>query len=164
MGGARNTVQSWLDTITEEYLDSNPQLCIASAWVRLLSGDLEAVEPKLIDAERLLADQGQDAGDVQAMRREMDAIRAYYARNQGDLSRTIELSLKALEQLPEDDLLARSCLGLNLGYAHWLDGDVRVAERESMRKPALLASRLTMTIHPCSQLAAWRKHRCFRAV
>ena len=130
MAGARNTVQSWLDTIPEEYLDSNPRLCIAGAWVRLLSGDLGGVEPKLIDAERLLADQGQDVGEAQAMRREMDAIRAYYARNQGDLSRTIELSFKALEQLPEDDFLARSCLGLNLGYAHWLNGNVRAAERE----------------------------------
>src|SRR5215211_6760037 len=52
------TVRRWLEALPAELVGSRPRLCLAQAYGALLSGRLEAVEPRLADAERALADRG----------------------------------------------------------------------------------------------------------
>jgi LuxR family maltose regulon positive regulatory protein len=54
---------------------------------------------------------------------------ANLARTRGDLPRTIELSRRALDCLPETDLIDRSLLALNLGLAYWHTGQNDAAEK-----------------------------------
>ena len=45
----------------------------------------------------------------------------------GDDRRTIELSQRALSLLPQSDLVSRSVVALNLGFAHWSSGHLAEA-------------------------------------
>jgi len=51
------------------------------------------------------------------------------ARTRGDLPRTIDLSRRALECVPESDLIDHSLLALNLGLAYWHTGQNDAAEK-----------------------------------
>ena len=86
---------------------------------------LDTVEPWLQDAERELGAK-EETGSILG---EVAACRAYQARLQGDVPRTVELSRRALRVLPEDDPVLRGVTLLNLGIAHRMSGDVEAAGR-----------------------------------
>jgi LuxR family maltose regulon positive regulatory protein len=111
------TLQGWLDVLPQEVLQSRPRLGIAHAWALAVSGQWEAVESCLADV------------DIQQVQGETAAIRAYVAIRQGDVTRTIELGLQALEQLPEEDMFLRAVVAIDLGVAYSSKGDPAAAER-----------------------------------
>src|SRR3712207_5246337 len=129
----------WLEALPEELVRSRPRLSVAYAIAALFGGRLDAVEPLLRDAERMLGDSpGLSSG--RTIERELVGwladvpscvaiIRGDLARMRGDAPRAIELSRQALAHLPEDGTYLRSKAIWNLGVSSWMRGDLVAAEQ-----------------------------------
>ena len=52
------TLRRWLSTLPVEVLRARPRLCLAQGFNAVVSGQVEAIEPLLDDAERALAATG----------------------------------------------------------------------------------------------------------
>jgi LuxR family maltose regulon positive regulatory protein len=107
------TFLGWVDELPDELVRDRPALCVFQAWALLLAGrPLDAVEARLQDAAR------SEALDKTA------ALRALLALYRGQIPRASELSRRALERLPEDDLFLRNLATWILGLSHLVDGDL----------------------------------------
>ena len=107
----------WLNILPREVLLARPRIGITRAWALAVSGKWEAVESCLADL------------DIQQVQGEAAAIRAYVAIRQGDVVRTIELGLQAIEQLPEEAMFLRAVVALDLGVAYSIKGESAAAEQ-----------------------------------
>jgi LuxR family transcriptional regulator, maltose regulon positive regulatory protein len=134
--GEATLLLNWLEALPEELLRSRPQLCIPCAWARLLTGQLEGAELCVQDLERMVdADLPPDRNEVPSSNEEVAAvsgeaaaIRAFIVRTRGDVSRSLELSRRALGLLREDNFTLRGIVALNLGGAYSMSGDLAAAE------------------------------------
>jgi len=97
-------------------------ICVYHAWALLLTGQLDAVEPRLQQAERVLEASPEDGlpGDIAT-------IRTYSAALHGGVERTIELARLALERLTPSKQGVRGVVFFALGGAHMVQGDIAVA-------------------------------------
>ena len=120
------TVSRWLEAMPEDFVRSQPWLCIFKAWMVRRAGRLDAVEQLVQDAERALESESapiaSDA-DLQAIRANIATLHAYMAIFNGEISRAIELSHQALELFPPDHLI-RGVTSVTLGLAYRMKGDL----------------------------------------
>jgi LuxR family maltose regulon positive regulatory protein len=117
------TISRWLTALPEDLVRARTELCILYAWILVLTGQSDAVESRLQDAEKNLALQSASAESEDALGH-IAAVRAYAATHEGDATRAIVLAREALERLPGDDLAVRSIISFTLGSAYLLTGDV----------------------------------------
>jgi LuxR family maltose regulon positive regulatory protein len=115
------TLLKWMRALPDEHVRARPDLCINYSWALILTGQLEAAESYLGEAERVAQDEHALLGDI-------ISAQAYIARAQGDDRRTIELSQRALSLLPSDALNERCVVAVNLGIAHWTSGNLPESE------------------------------------
>jgi LuxR family maltose regulon positive regulatory protein len=130
--GETGRLLMWLAALPDELVRRRPRLCLFHAWALLLSGQFPAVESRLEDLEKSLAqerDKGIETVEIRGLRGQVAAIRARLARIHNDLPSSIELCLQALEYLPPEDVFLRGVISLNLGLAHWQSGDISAASR-----------------------------------
>jgi LuxR family maltose regulon positive regulatory protein len=120
--GEVTTLVGWLQALPDEVVHARPRLCLECSWPLILTGQLDAAESYLGQAEQAAQDDAAFLGGIVA-------AQAYIARTRGDARRTIELSQRALTLLPQDDLSSRSIVALNLGLAHWHRGHLAEAEQ-----------------------------------
>jgi LuxR family maltose regulon positive regulatory protein len=132
------TFRRWLQALPAELVRSRPRLCLAQAYGALLSGRLEAVEPLLADAERALADSGDQpyepsAGRAVSLLANLPAAitlaPAMLARERGDAERTAAFAQQALTQLTDADRTLRHFARYYLAMADWLRGRLPEAEQ-----------------------------------
>ena len=125
-------VLRWLGTLPDDLVRRRPQLCLLRAWGLVHSGELEEAEASLADAEGALR-LGGGVGDAEpsdeerTMLGETYIIRARMAAMREEAALTTELSNKALEVLPEDELHLRGDVALDLGHAQCSGGDLAAA-------------------------------------
>ncbi len=120
MRGEFITLLDWLDALPDSLLAASPRLCAYHALVLILGGrPLEQVEDKIKKATR-----ADPAGLVTG---EITLLKAILAVMAGDGQRGYELSMAALELLPEKDRFFQSLLFRNLATVYKLTGDVRAA-------------------------------------
>ena len=100
----------------------------------MVSGDLDAVEPRLDDAERALAavPEGSappwaDTDDLRTLPAIIAVYRASLAQARGDVAGTAEHARRALDLAGPNDHLARGSAAGFLGLAAWASGDVSSA-------------------------------------
>jgi LuxR family maltose regulon positive regulatory protein len=123
------TILRWLSKLPDELVNKRPWLCVARAWACLLSGNMDAVDSLLHDAEVGLSETTPETFlDYPRIVGHLETIRAVIARWQGDYNRSIELSLSAFEDLPEESMRVHSALSLNLGTAYAAVGDLESAK------------------------------------
>ena len=120
--GEVTTLAGWIQALPDEVVRARPRLCYEYSWPLILTGQLNAAEAYLGQAEQAAQDDAAFLGEIVA-------AQAYIARTRGDDRRMIELSQQALTLLPQDDLSSRSIVALNLGLAHWHRGHLAEAER-----------------------------------
>jgi LuxR family maltose regulon positive regulatory protein len=127
---------AWMRSLPEPVLRRSPVLSIVSAWSRLMSGDLEAAENRLDDAERALAAGAQDADlaavwadteDLRTAPATISVYRASVAQARGDVAGTVRHARHALDLARPEDHLVRGAGGGFLGLAAWAAGDVQQA-------------------------------------
>ena len=133
--GELRTLQRWLERLPQAVTRTRPRLSLDLAWALLWSARVDAIEPRLQDAEHAITSL-PEAGRT-AMRGEIAAIRAELARQRGEVATAIALARQALEDLPQDDRLARGATTGLLGQAQLLSGDAIAASHAFSEAVAL---------------------------
>jgi LuxR family maltose regulon positive regulatory protein len=139
------TLLSWLKMLPDELVHSRPVLSVGHAWAFLASGDLDAAEARLRDAERGMQKAVEQSnaskqapaaatGTVYASEAEFRRLpasiavyRAAHAQAVGDVSSAVQYARRALDLVPEDDQLGRGAATALLGLASWASGDLETA-------------------------------------
>ena len=131
------TLRRWLSTLPAEVLRARPRLCLAQGFNAVVSGQVEAIEPLLDDAERAFAATGSQppeppvgpAGGVLAnVPAGIAFLRAELARLRGDAAHAVDWDRQARAQLGESDYFLRTLVRANLAGADWLSGQLGQAE------------------------------------
>jgi LuxR family maltose regulon positive regulatory protein len=119
------TLLSWLDALPADLVPSRPRLGVLWAWALAYAGRLGRVEMCLADV------------DLEPVRGEVAAVRAFVAGVRGDVPRAIELARQASKDLSEDNLPLRGIVAQILGIAQWNSGDLTGANRAMVEAIAL---------------------------
>ena len=131
--GQLATLVRWLEALPAEVIRAWPWLSIARAWVLAYSGDLAAVEPVLLDAERALPDlptlqtDRHRHNEREHIAGQIAAIRSYCALLAGDIPRGMYQAREALQCLPDDDLRGQAFTALLLGAMLFESGEIAAA-------------------------------------
>jgi len=133
----------WVKTLPEELIRARPVLNVWYAYALLGSGELEAAEARLKDAERWLAAPDTMKAQLETPAVEMVVVdkeqfkslaaaiavgRAYLAQAFGNIPDTVRYASRVLE-LPEADPFRHSQAAMLLGMAYWASGDLEAAGR-----------------------------------
>jgi LuxR family maltose regulon positive regulatory protein len=166
--GEHTKLRRWLAGLPAGLLHSNPHLCIIHAWDLFTSGQQEAAEQSLLAAEQALVSADHRPATAAStdppklpeseeiiLQGRAAAIRAFLAFYRGDIDKTSQFSLRALELLPKQDLTWYSTATVALGDAYACTGELEAAFR--VRSKALRASHaagnLYMTLISSMKLA-----------
>ena len=119
-------LRRWIEQLPESFILARPDLCVYHAWALNFTHQIDAIEPRLQNAESALAASSQQtSSDILG---QIAAIRAFNARRRSDLALSSELCQVALRLLPDDNLIARSIASVNLGINHYFTGNFLAAE------------------------------------
>jgi LuxR family maltose regulon positive regulatory protein len=124
----------WLKALPDETVRRSPVLSVFFGYMLMVSGDLDAFEPRLDDAERALAAAPDASATPWAKTEELRTLpatialyRASLAQARGDVAGTAEHARHALALAGPGDHLARGGAAGFLGLAAWANGDVSSA-------------------------------------
>jgi len=109
------TFHGWMEKLPEELVLARPSLCIYHTWALLMGGHpLKRVKARLsnLDESSTLV-QGK-----------ANALRAFVAAFQGQMSTAFGLTRQALEQLPEEDIFLRGIAIWNQGFYYLVKGQL----------------------------------------
>jgi len=116
MRGEVATFLRWVSALPDELVHARPSLCVFYAWMLLMRGQpLKVIESFLRNADR--------GDEITASR--VTALRGLMAGFRGQVGRAVELSRRALEQLPEEDQFVRT-------FATWLLRTLQLVGGEGM--------------------------------
>ena len=122
----------WLESLNQDTLQSRPFLCIVRAWIAISHGQFDEAEGWAQAAEAALAEAGWQRDYLNAqgathrwMQGNIDAVRSTATSG----AERISLARRALENLPDGDVLLRSIIALNLGEAYAGHDDVAAARQ-----------------------------------
>ncbi|WP_458778736.1 LuxR C-terminal-related transcriptional regulator [Arthrobacter sp. D3-16] len=135
------TLRGWLSSLPDFTVRGNPVLSVFYAWMMLTAGDLDAVEQRLNDAERGLAETSRDGERMRDLVNGLNAgseefrsvpvtiavYRAALAQAVGDVAGTAAHARRALELCGPGDHLSRAAAAGFLGLAAWAHGDLDTA-------------------------------------
>jgi LuxR family maltose regulon positive regulatory protein len=126
--GEHTTVSGWINALPDSLVREHPYLCVFHAWALQLTGQFEATEARLLDAEEALANlyQENDA-DADTIRGYIHSHRAYLTFIRGEHAKTINYARQALEQLPPEATVIRTQTALYLGVAYRFQGEFQAA-------------------------------------
>lgn len=119
------TLRSWLILLPQETIRTNPGLSLVAGWVKLFSGQIDAVGDHLRNAEEGIANCPME--DRQIMDGHLTALRAYLARSRGELDRSIQLSRQSIALLPAEETLIKGSTTLNMGFCYLSLGEIEYA-------------------------------------
>jgi LuxR family maltose regulon positive regulatory protein len=130
-----STLLDWFEALPDEVLRRRPVLSAVYGSVLLAMGKLEDVDARLRDAERWL-ETTETAGMVVVDEAEFRHLpgsiavwRAGLALVRGDLAGTVSYARRALDLLPEENLLERGGATALMGLAFWAGGDLEAAHQ-----------------------------------
>jgi len=139
-----STWLGWVKTLPEELVHARPVLTVWYAYALLGSGEMEAAEARLKDAERWLdtpADMRErpespaagmvvvDEAEFHRLPGMIALLRAAQALARGDMPETMKHARRVLDLAPEDDHLMLGGAASQLGLAAWASGDLDAARR-----------------------------------
>ncbi len=126
---------NWARSLPDELIRARPVLSVWHAYALLGSGELEAAEARLTDAERWLEPgPGQptvvvDQEQLRSLLATIAVARAYNAHSLGDVPGTVKHAQRVLELLPEGDHVRREQAIALMGMTCWANGDLQAADR-----------------------------------
>ena len=143
-GRQEATLRRWLNALPDDLFEARPVLAVGWVAMRLVRGEAEGVEARLLQAERWLepGPQAPDGStgrstdlivvDEAAFRRLPGAVSVYrtaLAMAHGDVTGTIAHAQRVLDVISADDHLERGSAEGFLALAHWTRGDLEAANR-----------------------------------
>ena len=124
----------WLKALPDDTVRRSPVLGVFYGYLLMVSGDLDAFEPRLDDAERALAAIPEGSALPWAKTEELRTLpatiavyRASLAQARGDMAGMAEHARRAFGLAGPSDHLARGGAAGFLGLAAWVQGDVSSA-------------------------------------
>ena len=121
----------WLKALPDENVRRSPVLSVFFGYMLMVSGDLDAFEPRLDDAERALAAIPDGSAPPWAETEELRTLpatialyRASIAQARGDVAGTARHARRALDLAGPGDHLARGGAAGFLGLVSWAQGDL----------------------------------------
>jgi LuxR family maltose regulon positive regulatory protein len=120
----------WVKKLPDKLIRTRPVLCTQIAQAFTDTGELEASELRLQDAERCLG--GSELANEEQLKPlpAMIALtRAYNAQVRGDPAATVKYAELALQLTPEDDFDQRARATTILDVTHWASGNLESAIR-----------------------------------
>ena len=100
----------WLKALPDEAIRRSPVLSVFSAYAHMASGQLDGVEPRLVDAERELARiptgserPWADTDELRTLPATIAVYRASLAQARGDIPATKEQARRALDKAGPTD-------------------------------------------------------------
>ncbi len=142
--GELTTLLRWLESLPRDVVASRPRLCLDLTWALLLSGRVDAVEPRLRAVECTLDAQAHPTD--RALRGEISALRAELARLRGDSPAAIALARAALADLSPRDRRVRAGTTSFLGSAYLTSGNAVAACETYAEAAALSRTPETITV------------------
>ncbi len=153
-----DTWLGWVKALPDELVRAHPVICVGYTWALLGTGELEASEARLRDAEHWLeaADekaedspaklstersQGMvvvDEAEFRSLPASISAARAYRALALGDISGTKLYARQALTLAPEDTSPHHTQATALLGLAEYASGNLQTAEQELLKFQAMM--------------------------
>jgi LuxR family maltose regulon positive regulatory protein len=143
-GRQEATLRLWLNALPDDLFEARPVLAVGWVAMRLVRGEAEGVEARLLQAERWLepGPQAPDGStgrstdmivvDDAAFRRLPGAVSVYrtaLAMAHGDVTGTIAHAQRVLDVIGADDHLERGSADGFLALAYWTRGDLDAAHR-----------------------------------
>ncbi len=122
-----NTLMGWLAGLPEAILRARPWLCVLQAWMLILTGQAEAIEGRLRDAEETLQTWGPENPDAFRLPGYIAAIRAQVAFIRGQAAQAIEFGLAAQERLTPQDAIMSATTAAILGAGQIFLGNMPAA-------------------------------------
>ncbi len=127
----------WAKALPDDLIRVHPVICLGYAWALLNSGELEASEVWLREAESWLEPRENscaqmvvvDEAEFRSLPASIAGARAYRALALGDISGTKVYARQTLALVPEGDLIRRTQATALLGMAEYADGELSAAER-----------------------------------
>jgi len=134
----------WVKALPDVLIRARPVLSVWYAYALLVSGEMEAAETRLTDAERWLepADNMNerpnnpaaemvvvDEEQFRSLPATIAIARAYHAQALGDVPGAVTYARRALDLTPETNLLKRGQATALLGLTYWASGDLEAANR-----------------------------------
>jgi LuxR family maltose regulon positive regulatory protein len=138
------TLLGWLKALPDELARTRPVLSVDYAGALFGTGQLEAVEARLRDAERWLevtSDTGErpeapavamvvvNEEEFRSLPARIAIYRAAHAQALGDVPGTAKYARRALDLLPEGEHFGRGAAAALLALAYWASGDLESAHR-----------------------------------
>lgn len=131
--GRLTTLLSWMGMLPDALFNHSADLCLVYIWPLMLSGQLEKADGFIKRALSGTKDGTETMGHIAA-------AQAYLAQVNGAREDLVRYSEKALALLPATDQSSRGIVSLNLGMAHWHDGEMERA-REPLAEALPIAER-----------------------
>jgi len=123
------TLTSWVNNLPRSIIEMHPWLCVYRAWVEYWSGSRKMEEVWLQAAEKHIEQYPESANvDRDRILGSIAALRAHIAIGEENPTRALEAGRKALDLLPEGDVLYIATT-VALGAAYWGLGDVIQSEQ-----------------------------------
>jgi LuxR family maltose regulon positive regulatory protein len=132
----------WVKALPDVLIRARPVLSVWYAYALLVSGEMEAAEARLTDAERWLEPVDNMNGQPKNPAAEMVVVdeeqfrslpatiaiaRAYRAQALGDVPGAVTYARRALDLTPETNHLKRGQATALLGLTYWASGDLEAA-------------------------------------
>ena len=129
-----STWLGWVKALPDVMISTRPVLSVGYAWALLDSGELEASEARLQDAERWLDVPTDkmvvvDKEQFRSLPASIATARAYRSLALGNVPGTEKYARQALELTPKDDQVRYNQATSLLGLAQHTSGDLQAAER-----------------------------------
>jgi LuxR family maltose regulon positive regulatory protein len=121
---------SWVKKLPDKLIRTKPVLCTQIAQAFTDTGELEASELRLQDAERCLdGSELANKAQLKPLPAMIALTRAYNAQVQGNPATTVKYAELALQLIPEDDFDWRARAINILEVVHWASGNLESAIR-----------------------------------
>ena len=115
----------WVKKLPDKLIRTRPVLCTQIAQAFTDTGELEASELRLQDAERCLdGSEFTNEAQLKPLPAMIALTRAYNAQVQGDPAATVKYAELALQIIPEDDFDRRARATTILEVIHWASGNL----------------------------------------
>jgi LuxR family transcriptional regulator, maltose regulon positive regulatory protein len=140
----------WVKSLPDELVRTHPVICVGYAWALLGTGELEASEARLLDAERWLQSAGSsseisssrmivaDEKEFRSLPASISAARTYHALALGDIPRTKKYALQTLTLAPDETTLYHTQATALLALAEYANGDLQEAEQDLLKFQAMM--------------------------
>jgi len=135
--GEGATIHRWLSALPEDLVRSRPRLLLTQAFLALLSGRLEAVEPLLDAAQQAYARAAEEpfeptVGRARSLLVNAPALimlqRSLLAQLRGDADATVAFASRAVAEADEGERLLHVVARRYVAVGEWLRGQLAQAE------------------------------------